>query len=206
MLGPVGERRYKAYAGDILQSGHHLLAVVNDILDLAKIEAGHMELRAMPVDALATAKECLRLMEPRATAGRITLALDARFEGASAVVNADALRLRQVLLNLLSNAVKFTRPGGEVIVTVDDSSPNERAISIADTGIGMDEAALAIALMPFRQAATPLARKQEGTGLGLPLAKRLVELMGGVLEIDSAPGRGTRVQVRLPAAPARATA
>jgi two-component system cell cycle sensor histidine kinase PleC len=198
MLGPLGHPRYRAYAHDVVESGRHLLAVVNDILDLAKIEAGHLDLHADLVEPREAARDCLRLVEQRAEESGIAL----RFTSPGTAlppVTADPLRLRQVLLNLLSNAVKFTPRGGSVTVAVEADATSNVVFAVSDTGPGMHPDEVKIALMPFRQIDGSLARRHEGTGLGLPLADRLVQIMHGKLEIESTPPHGTTVRVRLPA-------
>jgi PAS domain S-box-containing protein len=213
-FGPLGDARNNEYIGDILHSGRHLLAIVNDILDLAKIEAGHMELRFEEVDPIDIAESCKRLVAAQAEAAEVTLALDV---DDAPLLRADPKRIRQVLLNLLSNAVKFTPAGGTVSLTIREEGaqrggPSMAVITVADTGIGMSEDEVKIALQPFGQVDSSRARRHEGTGLGLPLARRLVELHDGAFDIASVPGEGTTATLRLPAlagaevelAPARA--
>ena len=196
-FGPVGERRYLDYARDIHDSGTHLLALINDILDVSKAEAGRIELLETLVDIPELFDSCLRLVRARADEAQLTLA--AGPTGHLPNLQADGLRLKQVLLNLLSNAIKFTPPGGHV--TLDASVDDQRSlvIRVADTGIGMAPEDIPKALSPFGQLESTRARRYPGTGLGLPLSKALIELHGGKLRIDSEAGRGTTVTVTIPA-------
>lgn len=199
MFGPVGAACYREYASDIHASGTHLLQLINDILDLSKIEAGRFEPSPESVDLEAVIEACLALVRSRAETNG--LALIAELPPGLPAVWADELRLRQILLNLLSNAVKFTPEGGHVRITAQNEQ-DAVTITVADTGIGMRAHEIAVAFEPFRQIESPLSRRYEGTGLGLPLAKRLTETQGGRLEIESAPGRGTIATVTLPRADA----
>ncbi len=193
--GPIGDRRYCEYARDIHESGNHLLSIINDILDLSKIEAGRLEINETLVDFLDVLHSCCRLISPRAKAAEV--------EVINACPNdlplflADERLIKQILLNLLSNAVKFTPEGG--IVTVGAECGAEGfAFWVADTGIGMDEKGIELALTSFGQVDSSLSRKQVGSGLGLPLAKAFAERQGGRLEIESALQKGTRVTVVFP--------
>ena len=196
VFGPVGDQRYAEYANDIHASGHHLLAVINDVLDMARFEAGRLELSEEWIDLHHVATDSTRLVQPRAD--RAGVEVTAEVDEGDVVLLADATKLRQVLVNLLSNAIKFTPPEGRVSLhtSVDDAG---LAIEIADTGIGIPANKLDEVLQPFRQVDGGLDRKHEGAGLGLPLSKGLVELHGGTLAIESAEGQGTTVRVRLPA-------
>ncbi|HZH26513.1 MAG TPA: ATP-binding protein [Azospirillaceae bacterium] len=196
IFGPLGDPRYVDYAADIQSSGRHLLDIINDILDIAKVEAGQLKLRCEPVDLGAVIETCRRLVRERASTAEIGL-LVAAGDGMP-MLEADEVRLKQILLNLLSNAVKFTPRGGQVVLTVADGPDGSCELVVADTGIGMTEAEIAVALQPFRQIDGALSRRYEGTGLGLPLTKALVELHDGEMIISSAPGVGTTVTVRLP--------
>jgi PAS domain S-box-containing protein len=183
------------YVADIHRSGLHLLDLINDVLDLSKVDAGLLSLREERTSIAEILAVCERLIRGRAASGEVRLAIDTAAE--LPPIMCDPVRLKQILLNLLSNAVKFTPPGGEVRlgVAVDEAGI---AFIVSDTGIGMDRGDIPTALQPFRQLDGSLSRRHEGTGLGLPLAKRLTELHGGVLEITSDCGRGTEVVVRLP--------
>lgn len=195
LFGPLGNERYAHYAVDILTSGRHLLDVINDILDVAKIEAGEMTLIREPVAVAGVVDAALRLVEDRARQGGVHLVR--RLPPDQPVVAADRRRLLQILVNLLSNAVKFTPEGGTVTMTA-AATGGVLSLTVADTGIGMDAAQIVLALEPFRQVDGVLSRRHEGTGLGLPLARSLAELHGGALEVRSTPGQGTEVTVTLP--------
>ncbi|HEY6355674.1 MAG TPA: ATP-binding protein, partial [Burkholderiaceae bacterium] len=181
----------------ILAGARHLLVLITDVLDLQQVEQGTLALRERPVDAQAMVREVAALLRPQAEKQGVSLQPDSV---AGAWVRADAQRLRQVLLNLGSNAIKYNRPGGEVHWHVDDSDPTRWGVVTADTGPGLDATQLARLFQPFER----LGREGtavEGSGLGLLIARRLVEAMGGVLQMDSTPGAGTRVTAWL----ARAT-
>ena len=193
LFGPL-DARYRDYAQDIHGSGHHLLRIINDLLDLSKVEAGRLELRDSPVSIAAIFETCRRMVADRAATAGITL----DFRPTNLEVSADELRLEQVLLNLASNAVKFTPAGGRVSVSATLALTGEVVISVADNGIGMAPEDIPRALQPFGQIDNSLARPHGGTGLGLPLAQRLVELHGGTMTIDSTLGKGTTVTVVLP--------
>ena len=194
-FGPASAR-YREYASDIHGSGRHLLQVINDILDLAKVEAGQMLLHEVRLDPALVMQGCVRLIKPRAA--KTNVRLYTAFDPNLPVLLADEARLRQIALNLLSNAVKFTKPGGRVSISTGLDTAGEITIAVADTGIGMTPDEVRIALEPFRQVTSSLSRSNEGTGLGLPLTKTLVELHGGRLDITSVPGRGTTVTVIFP--------
>jgi len=200
-IGPVAPR-YRGYASDIVLAGRHLLRVINDVLDLSKVESGRMELREESVDLIAMIVACCRMLQARADDASI--ALRVRMGADLPNVLADPMRLQQVLLNLLANAVKFTPAGGSVTVDATASVDAGVRISIADTGIGMNAEDIPTALKPFRQLEMQQSRRYEGTGLGLPIAKMLIELHGGTLGIESEIGRGTIVTIHLP--PARLVA
>ena len=197
-FGPLGNDRYQEYVNDIHTSGHHLLALINDILDLAKIEAGKLELNEEQVDIAETVTACLSLIGARAAENGLQLTDD--IDAGHAGLTADARKLKQILINLLSNAVKFTPAGGTIRVQTRVETNGDLCIAVIDTGIGMAPEDLPKALSPFVQIDGKLDRKYQGTGLGLPLAKSLVELHGGALEMKSAIDRGTTVIARFPAA------
>ena len=199
LYGPIGNARYVEYAKDIHQSGRHLLEIINDILDIAKVEAGKLELRLERVAIADVFSACRRLMQERAAAAGVTLVIES--PGAVSEIVADEIRLRQILLNLLSNAIKFTPRGGQVSLRVERTATAQCKFHITDTGIGMTEQELALAVQPFTQIDNTLARRYDGTGLGLPLTRALVELHGGSLLLDSRPGYGTTATVALPLVP-----
>ncbi|HXP77915.1 MAG TPA: HAMP domain-containing sensor histidine kinase [Stellaceae bacterium] len=194
-FGPTGQR-YREYAGDIHGSGRHLLQVINDILDLAKVEAGQMLLHEARLDPALVMQGCVRLIKPRASKSNVRI--NTAFDPNLPVLLADEARLRQIGLNLLSNAVKFTKAGGRVSISTGLDRNGGIVIAVTDTGIGMTADEIAIALEPFQQVTSSLSRTNEGTGLGLPLTKTLVELHSGRLDIASVPGRGTTVTVTFP--------
>jgi two-component system cell cycle sensor histidine kinase PleC len=198
MFGPLGDSRYKEYAQDILSSGQHLLALINDILDMSKIEAGKMNLRFEPLALEDLAEDAIRLVRNRADAAGLSLEL--AFPPLPEV-EADYRALKQVLLNLLSNAVKFTPRGGRITVRAESRNDplGERVrIIVRDSGIGIAPEDLARLAQPFEQIENQHAKTQQGTGLGLALTKSLVEMHGGMLDIQSAPGEGTAVSFSVP--------
>ena len=197
IAGPVGVDAYKEYAADIHTSGQHLLGIVSDLLDLAKIEAGKLDLNEGLVDVNDLTHDCLRLMLPRAEAEKLTMAF--ADDGGPIQLWADSRLLRQILLNLLSNAVKFTSAGGRIEVTLTRTAAGDVALSVRDNGIGIDPASIERVLSPFEQAELSADIAAEGTGLGLSVSKALAELHGGSLTLDSTPGDGTTAVVRLPA-------
>jgi PAS domain S-box-containing protein len=197
-FGPIAEKRYLGYATDINDSGTHLLALINDILDVSKAEAGRIELSEGVIDIPSLFEASLRLVRPRADEAGVSIVAEPtehlpRLRG-------DTLRLKQVLINLLSNAIKFTASGGRVTLSSGLSGSSEIYLRVEDTGIGMTSQDIPKALSPFGQLDSSLARKHHGTGLGLPLSKALAELHGGRLELQSTIGVGTTVTVYLPAA------
>jgi signal transduction histidine kinase len=174
----------------------HLLSLINDILDIARIDAGDTRLDEIVADPVEIIADCLRMVTPQASAARVDL-VEQRAEQLP-LIRGDERRLKQVLINLLGNAVKFTRAGGTVAVRL-SGEPDGLAIVVSDTGIGMAEKDIPVARERFGQVDSTLARKYEGAGLGLPIAIQIVELHGGRLEIQSKLGVGTTVTVHLPA-------
>ncbi len=203
MFGPIGLPRYREYAQDIRSSGRHLLALINDILDISRIEIGAVDLSESPLDPSALVWSCLRLVHERAAKNGVELRqnLDADLP----LLYGDERRLKQVLINLLSNAVKFTPAGGQVTASAHET-PDGFVFAVSDSGIGMSDDDIELALKPFGQVDTGLDRKYEGAGLGLPLAQALADLHGGTLRIDSAVGSGTTVTILLPKHRVMATA
>jgi signal transduction histidine kinase len=195
MLGPVQNDRYLGYAENIHDSGTHLLGLINEVLDMAKLESGQVELREDDVDVGVLIEACLRLVEPQARQAKVRLSVS--LEPALPFIHVDDRRIRQAIVNLLSNAVKFTPEGGQAIVS-GFMKAGGLAISVADSGIGMSPDQISIAMEAFGQIDSALSRKYEGTGLGLPIAKHLVELHGGTLAIESAVNVGTTVTIELP--------
>ena len=197
LFGPLGNKRYVEYARDIHASGIHLLSIISDILDLSKIEAGRRELYEVVVDLYEATESSIRLVRGRAENGSVKLVnLVARD---TPRVTADERSVKQILLNLLANAVKFTREGGCVTVRALRRGDGSLAVAVEDTGIGIASENIGLVLAPFSQVDSSLSRRYEGTGLGLPLVKSLIELHGGELTIASSLGQGTTATVVFPA-------
>ena len=196
VFGPLGADQYKEYIHDIRKSGTSLLEVINDILDLSKIETGELKLSEEAIDPDSLIEKCLRVVKPHAKTGGVELSIE--FDSSLPAIRADEHKFKQILINLLSNAVKFTEKGGKVYVSAEIDESRGLVISITDTGIGIAAEDIPVILMPFGQADSSLARKYEGTGLGLPLAKSLIEMHGGALELESVLGTGTTVTVNFP--------
>lgn len=197
-FGSAGNTKYRDYAGDIHESGQHLLELINDLLDLSKVESGMDEIHEEDVEIRGLARSVFTLVEKRAAEGGIALELDVA-EPVPAL-RADERKLKQILVNLLSNAIKFTEPGGKVTLKVWCGGESGHVFQVIDTGIGIAAEDLAKAFSQFGQVDSDLNRRYQGTGLGLPLTKALVELHGGSLDLASAVGVGTTVTVQLPAA------
>jgi PAS domain S-box-containing protein len=195
MLGPIGTAKYVGYARDVLASAEHLLGLINDILDVSKLEAGKLDLAEEVIDPAKTIADLSRLAETKARAGDIQVAI--RREGIIPPLLADARKLKQIVLNLLVNAIKFSHPGGKVEIVLRNVG-GALAIAVVDHGIGMDAAEVELAMTRFGQVASAWTRKHDGTGLGLPLAIGLTELHGGTLTIHSTKGVGTSVTVAFP--------
>ncbi len=198
ILGPVGQPGYKEYARDIQTSSLHLLQIINDILDVSKIEAGMATLHETAVDFAVVVRSCCRLVAPKAMSLGIALTVD--LSGDLPVISADERMLKQITLNLLSNAVKFTPGGGAIEVAARRALDDGLILTVKDTGIGIADEDFEKIFQPFGQVDSSLARKFEGTGLGLPLTKGLVELHRGSITIESEVGQGTTVRVALPKA------
>ena len=194
IFGPMNGR-YKNYASDIRSSGAHLLSLINDVLDLTRLDAGQAELREEVFGLPELAEECLRMIQSQAQKAGIVLSNDIA-DGLPAL-KADRRRIKQVLVNLLSNAVKFTPSGGGVRISA-QLTETGLTLAVADSGIGIAAQDIPKALEVFGQVDSSLARKYEGTGLGLPLSKQLMELHGGTLNLESQVNVGTTVTVTLP--------
>jgi len=195
LFGPLGDPRYREFAADIHSSGKHLLEVIGNILDLAKVDAGKLQLFAQDFDIVETMQSCGRLMTEAANAGGV--ALEIRSPPGPVFIQGDATRVRQILLNLLSNAVKFT-PRDKTVTLAGEAVADGFILRVIDTGIGMTDQEAVKAMEPFQQIDSSLSRRYQGTGLGLPLTRSLVMLHDGVMDIKSAPGEGTTVTVWLP--------
>jgi signal transduction histidine kinase len=194
MFGDINER-YAAYAGDILSSGHHLLRIINDILDYAKVESGEMALRLERVMPAEVIRAGLRLVTAQAAQAGVEM-IDELGESQTQL-RVDPTKVKQIIVNLVSNAVKFTPRGGRIRVGSKLLAPDRVEVWVVDTGIGMTEAEAAEAILPFRQPKRPPDGSYAGTGLGLPIAKALVVLHGGDFRIRSAPRVGTEVRFTL---------
>ncbi|MBZ9934677.1 PAS domain S-box protein [Mesorhizobium sp. BR1-1-16] len=196
-FGPIGTERYKEYLRDIHVSGAHLMSLLNDLLDLSKIEAGKLDLTFEAVALNEIVMECVALMQLQANRERIIIRTS--LSGQVPNIVADPRSIRQIVLNLVSNAVKFTLAGGQVIVSTAMEPHGEVTLRIRDTGIGMSEKDIETALKPFRQLSSSRERRSDGTGLGLPLTKALVEANRAAFAIDSSVGQGTLIRITFPA-------
>jgi signal transduction histidine kinase len=197
LFGPLGNGKYAEYARDINESGSHLLVIINDILDLAKAESGKLELSEQDFDITDTLEACIRMCRGRAEANKVELIF---FGGQSEIRTvADERLLLQIIANLLTNAIKFTPEGGTVRLYVTANIQKGIFIKVTDTGIGIAPENIDRVLRPFEQVETSYSRRHAGSGLGLPYAKRLTELHGGELKIESELGKGTTASVTLPA-------
>ncbi len=197
LFGPLGDKRYVEYAQDILNSGQHLLALINDILDMAKIEAGKLNIKFEPMRLDEVIEDAVRLMRNRAETSGLELSVELPN---LPEIEADYRAVKQVLLNLLSNAVKFTPRGGKVTVraALEMGAGGERVrVAVSDTGIGISEQDLDRLAKPFEQIESQLSKTQQGSGLGLALTKSLVEMHQGELAMESEPGKGTTVSFTL---------
>lgn len=198
-LGPIGTPRYRDYLRDIRSSGGHILSLVNDLLDLAKIEAGRAELDLEPVALNAVVRECVGLMQPEAGSERVIIRTS--LAGTLPTILADRRSIKQIVLNILSNAVKFNVEGGQVILSTSCDETGAVVFRCRDTGIGMSPEEVAVAMEPFRRLG---GARRGGTGLGLPLTKALAEANGAGFALQSEPRRGTLVEIRFSTADAAA--
>jgi PAS domain S-box-containing protein len=196
LFGPLGDPHYAEFAGDIFRSGKHLLEIIGDILDLAKVETGQLGLDEREVEVVGLVHGSERLIAESARHRDITL--EVIVPDGPVRILADSTRLRQILLNLLSNAVKFT-PEHKSVALSCGRDGDALFLRVADTGIGMKPEDLVKVMQPFHQVDNSLSRRYEGTGLGLPLTQSLVDLHGGTMTIESVPDQGTTITVRLPA-------
>ena len=196
-LGEIGNVQYRDYAGDILDSARHLLALINDVLDVSRIEAGKLTLEEETVHPKRLVEQAARVVADGAEHAGITV--ETALPEETPLLHADGCKLTQVLLNLLSNSIKFTAGGGHVALSAEPAEDGSFIFRVSDDGIGMSEADIGVALTPFGQVDNRLARRFEGSGLGLPLSRALIEAHGGTLEVASAPQAGTTVTIALPA-------
>jgi two-component system cell cycle sensor histidine kinase PleC len=193
IAGPLNDKQAE-YIGDIMNSGEHLLTLINDLLDLSKIEAGKFEVKPESFDLPEQIGRCLPLVRKQAEAGGVAIEFDIPED--MPVLHADRRLVMQVVVNLLSNAIKFTPRGGRVTLTTRHGPTGTVTMSVADTGPGMPPKDIPRVLLPFEQ--TELGKTKEGTGLGLPLVKRIAELHGGAFALESAPGEGTIATIHFP--------
>ncbi len=195
-FGPLGTTKYGEYAKDIYDSGQHLLDLINDILDLSKVESGREEIHDENICVHEFVGQLMPLVVGRAERGSVSLEHDCPTN--LPWLRADRRKLKQIMVNLLSNAIKFTNPGGKVKLKVTCDPKGGHVFRVVDTGIGIAPQDIPKAMAPFRQVESELNRKVEGTGLGLPLSKALVELHGATLKLESQVGVGTKVTVKFP--------
>jgi signal transduction histidine kinase len=195
-FGPLGHQRYRSYATDIRTSGGHLLSLINDILDISRLEEGKAELNERPIDLDQLLRETRTMVENHARSAAVLLSVDIRAD--LPLLLGDERRIKQILLNLLSNAIKFTPPGGKVALKAMLAKDGGVIMTVEDTGIGISETDLPKAFESFGQIDNRLSRKYEGSGLGLPLARHLAELHGGSLTIESEVDSGTLATLYLP--------
>jgi signal transduction histidine kinase len=200
-FGPIGNERYREYLSSVLESGRHLLNLINQVLDVAKIEAGRLQLIEDAVDPAGLVRAAVRVVSANAKRQGIEIRTDVA--DTSVHLWADEGKLRQILLNLLANSLKFTLEGGHIEISAKGDGDGTFVFQVRDTGIGIDQAQFGAVLTPFEQIDSALTRRFAGTGLGLPLSKALAEAHGGDLMLDSTLGEGTTVTVRLPASRVR---
>ncbi|TCM55973.1 PAS/PAC sensor signal transduction histidine kinase [Rhizobium sp. PP-F2F-G48] len=195
-FGPIGSARYIEYASDIGRSGRHVLDIVNDLLDISKIEAGEMELDFAAVEINEAVSEAVSLVQPQANAQRVIIRTSLSTSVPSVV--ADNRSIKQIALNILANAIRFTPAGGQIVVSTAYEANGSVMLRIRDTGVGMTRTELEQAMKPFRQVTTGARKRGEGTGLGLPLTKAMAEANRALFSINSAPNEGTLVEITFP--------
>ena len=195
-FGPIGNERYREYIKDIHNAGTHLVAMLNDLLDLSRVESGRIDLNFANVNLNELTQQCVGIMQPQANRARIIIRTS--LTPSLPRVVADERSLRQIVLNLLSNSIRFTGPGGQVIVSTVFSDAQEAVLRVRDTGVGMSEKDIQAALEPFQQTATSGSWGSGGTGFGLPLTKALAEANRANFSIKSAPNAGTLVEIAFP--------
>jgi signal transduction histidine kinase len=195
-FGPVTNDRYRDYLRDINRSGNHVLDLVNDLLDISKIEAGQQEMEYEAVSLNDTLAETVAMMQPQANRERVIIR--SSFASKLPEVVADLRSVRQIALNVLSNAVRYTQAGGQVIISTAYEPSGDVVMRVRDTGVGMTQAEIEQALKPFKQINSLKRARGDGTGLGLPLTKAMVEANRARFTINSTPGEGTLVEVAFP--------
>ena len=196
VFGGIGNPRHEDYITAIHSSGKRLLEMINNILDLSKVEAGKLELREEVIAIEETVRECLHLFESQVSAAGLDLRVD--FTNWGMRLRGDRQMFERILMNLVSNAIKFTPRGGHIAVHAAVDPDGGLSVTVADTGIGVSQEDVATALSPFGQVESLLTRKHDGTGLGLPLSRILMEKHGGTLIFESESGTGTQVTARFP--------
>ena len=196
IFGPVGNEKYQDYIDDINSSGQHLLELINDILDVSAIEEGALELFEEEVSLPKVIDDSIHLIKPRMEFGQVTIT--SSITQSTPLIFVDERRIKQVFLNLLSNAVKFSPEGEKVLISAHLNADTSLSVTVTDNGVGMDSKGIEISLSRFGQTDDDLERKYEGTGLGLPLSRRLMEEHAGTLEIESEKGRGTKITITFP--------
>jgi len=196
VLGPMADKRYLDYVRDIHASGLHLLSIINDVLDMAKVEAGKLDLEHVRVNITQVMRDALLMVREQAQRRKIELAVTVRPDELSFM--GDERALKQALVNIVSNAVKFSHDGGRVDIRATSDVQGGVTLEVEDQGIGMSKEAMERVLRPFEQADSSTTRSHGGTGLGLPIAKSLAEALGGMLTLESCKGEGTRVRILLP--------
>jgi two-component system cell cycle sensor histidine kinase PleC len=197
VLGPLDNPTYREYAGDIHQSGEHLLNLINEILDLSRIEAGRQQMNEGPVSLVEVAEDCRHLVAMKAQARQITI-ID-RHEPNLPRLYADERAIRQIVLNLLSNAVKFTPTGGEITITIGWTAGGGQYVSVRDNGPGIPPEEIPIVLSAFGQGSIAIKSAEQGTGLGLPIVQAILAKHGGEFKLKSKLREGTEVIAILPA-------
>jgi signal transduction histidine kinase len=195
-FGPIGNERYREYVKDIHAAGTHLVSMLNDLLDLSRIESGNAQLNFANISLNDLTQQCVGIMQPQANKARIIIRT--ALTPALPQVVADERSLRQIVLNLLSNSIRLTGPGGQVIVSTVFSDAREAVLRVRDTGAGMNEKDIRAALEPFRETATSGSFGSGGTGFGLPLTKAIAEANRANFSISSAPNAGTLVEIAFP--------
>jgi len=198
MFGPIGQARYADYAGDIRSSGTHLLSIINDILDISKAEAGRLQLEEEPIDPVEALNRAMRMFRQRAS--ELGVELSFRVRDDIPWIIADPRLFNQVAINLTSNALKFTPSGGYVWIELGLNASGDLALKVRDTGIGIKAGDIQRVFEPFVQAENAMSRTHQGTGLGLPLVRKIMSLHGGTVEMESVPDKGTVVTATSPKA------
>jgi two-component system cell cycle sensor histidine kinase PleC len=195
-LGPMNHPDYKGYSEDIYSSADHLLSLINDILDMSKVEAGHMTLSVGHLDVYTVCNNVVRMLQNQAQQKKITLKLAKNV--LPSMISGDKNKVQQMLVNLVGNAIKFTPEGGKVTVSLAENHSQELVVAVRDTGVGIKRENLDKVLLPFEQIDNSESGKHKGTGLGLPLTKSLIEMHDGRLKIDSVFGQGTTISLVFP--------